>query len=144
MKFQSLIRRSTLVLAAFACVGATTIPAVTFAQTPASPSTPVAGQSDNPGQFPRGGGRGGGRHGGLQRRLQQLNLTESQRSQIREIMQRYQNDRQNPALKQEILAVLTPEQREQLKGMRGGRGGGRRMPPATTNGTTTTPKPPSF
>lgn len=139
-----LIHRSTLALAAFACVGTFLISTEVSAQSPdpQTPSSPVTGQ---PGQFPRGGRGGqGGRHGGLQRKLQQLNLSESQRSQIRDIMQRYQNDRRNPALKQEILAVLTPEQREQLKGLRGGRGGGRRMPPATTDAPTTTPKPPSF
>ncbi len=140
---KNLIHRSTLALAAFACVGTFLISNETFAQSPDPQSGPVAGQAGQPGQFPRGR-RGGGRHGGLQRKLQQLNLSESQRSQIRDIMQRYQNDRRNPAMKQEIMAVLTPEQRDQLKGMRGGRRGGRRMPPATTNGPTATPKPPSF
>jgi Spy/CpxP family protein refolding chaperone len=141
MRFQSLIRRSTLALTAFACIGAPLIPTVTFAQTPASPSTPVVG-SANSGQFPRGGGGGG-----MRRKLERLNLTDSQKSQIQDIFRRYKHDHKNPAFKQEIMAVLTPEQREQLHGRRRGgfrRGRGRRMPPATTNTPTATPKPPSF
>jgi Spy/CpxP family protein refolding chaperone len=141
---KGMFRTSTLALAAFACIGTSLVTTVTFAQTPA-PSGPVAPVTGQPDQFPRAGRGGGGRGGGgMRRKLDRLNLSESQRSQIQEIFKRYKNDRKNPAFKQEINAVLTPEQREQLRGRRGGmRRGRRRLPPATTNTPTAVPKAPN-
>ncbi len=138
---KGMFRTSTLALAAFACIGTSLVTTVTFAQTPA-PSGPVAPVTGQPNQFPRGGRGGGG--GGMRRKLERLNLSESQRSQIQEIFKRYRHDHRNPAFKQEINAVLTPEQREQLRGRRGGmRRGRRRLPPATTNTPTAVPKAPN-
>src|SRR6478735_925095 len=63
-----------------------------------------------------GGRRGGGGPGGLGFapgiELRGLDLSDTQRSQIREIMQRYQQQMQS-----EIMLVLTPEQQAKAKAL---------------------------
>ena len=56
---------------------------------------------------PDGFGRMGG-PAGIE--LRQLNLTDAQRQQIRDIVQRYQEQ-----MRTEIMSVLTPEQQEKAK-----------------------------
>ena len=62
------------------------------------------------------GGRGGPGRGGRGNPLCALDLTEEQQTQIAAIQKKAQED---------IEAVLTPEQREKLSTLRGGRGPGR-------------------
>ena len=68
------------------------------------------GQGARGGVGGRGGAGGPGGPGGLGINLQGLDLTETQRQQIREITQRYQEQ-----MRTEILNVLTPEQQEKAK-----------------------------
>ncbi len=82
----------------------------TFAQQQPSQGTQ---QQQGPGGRHRGGHRGRRLH----RLLEQLNLSEDQRAQIRSIMQ--SGDDQTPRERmQRIMAVLTPEQRSQLQALR--------------------------
>ncbi|MBC8101430.1 MAG: alpha/beta hydrolase fold domain-containing protein [Cytophagales bacterium] len=49
-------------------------------------------------------------------RLQALDLTAAQKTQVRAILEKYQGDRRNPAFRKEIAQVLTPEQRGRYAG----------------------------
>lgn len=64
--------------------------------------------------FRRGGPGGPGRPGGPGARLRGLDLTEDQKAQVKALHER---------LRQDIEAVLTPEQQAKLKARGGGRGG---------------------
>jgi Spy/CpxP family protein refolding chaperone len=61
-------------------------------------------------QGPRPGRRGGPVGGGPGIELRGLDLTDAQRDQIREIVQRYQQQ-----MRSDILLVLTPDQQEKMK-----------------------------
>ena len=61
-------------------------------------------------QGPGGGRRGGPAFGGPGIELRGLDLTDAQRDQIREIVQRYQQQ-----MRSDILLVLTPDQQAKLK-----------------------------
>lgn len=61
---------------------------------------------------------GHGHHGArLRRMLAQLNLTDDQRGQIRQILQNGQGQNRKVTMRQ-IRAVLTPEQRQQWRALR--------------------------
>jgi Spy/CpxP family protein refolding chaperone len=94
-------------------------PLAVFAQAPTAPTAPNDAGAPNTGAptTPGGPGQGQGQrphrhHKGL---LRQLGLTPEQWQQIREIRQ---TQPKGKARRQAVLAVLTPQQRQQLKQMR--------------------------
>ena len=107
------IVRNVLIPAAFAA--AVLIPAGTFAQQAQTPAGTAA---------PQGQWQGGHRHhGGMMRAFRDLNLTDQQKTQIRQMMQQFRqaHEGQRPdaqareQLRNQILSVLTPQQRAQYQ-----------------------------
>lgn len=108
------IFKLTLIPAAFAA--AVLIPAGAFAQQTADPA-PAA--SAAPGQW--GGHR---HHAGFMRAMRGLNLTDQQKTQIKQLVQQFRqahprgsqpDPEARKQLRQQILGVLTPAQQAQLK-----------------------------
>jgi Spy/CpxP family protein refolding chaperone len=126
------ILRNLIVPAAFAA--AIMVPAASFAQETGAPG-PAGTQSQ--GQW-----QGRSHHGGMMHMLRDLNLSDQQKTQIQQIMQQYrqshtQGERPDPQareqLRNQIMNVLTPQQRTQLQAkMQSMRGQGERAEPQST------------
>jgi Spy/CpxP family protein refolding chaperone len=107
--------RSLLISAALAA--AIIVPAGAFAQQSAQqPSAGAPAQGQWQGHAHR--------HGGMMGMMRDLNLSDAQKTQIRQIMQQYRDSRtpgQRPsvqersALHDKIMSVLTPQQRTQMQ-----------------------------
>jgi len=115
------ILRSVLLPAAF--VAAITLPAGAFAQQAASPAMAPAASM-------RCGQQHEGRGGAERSRFAALNLTPQQKAQIKQIHQQYRaahpcGSKPDPAaraqMRQQVLNVLTPQQRAQLQAQGGWR-----------------------
>jgi Spy/CpxP family protein refolding chaperone len=106
--------RNVLIPAALAF--AVIVPVATFAQQAQAPAGTAA---------PRGQWQGQGHHrgGGMMRMMRDLNLSDQQKTQIRQIMQQFRQSHQGQRpdaqarqqLRDQIMSVLTPQQRTQFQ-----------------------------
>jgi Spy/CpxP family protein refolding chaperone len=105
--------RNVLIPAAFAV--AVMVPAVSFAQQEQTPAGTAAPQGQWHGQRRH--------HGGMMHMMRDLNLSDQQKTQIRQIMQQFRQSHQGQRpdaqareqLRGQIMNVLTPQQRMQFQ-----------------------------